>query len=80
MTLKLESFIKFETGNDNAILDALKQIPEVSKILSITGDSDLLVEIISDKSEDLMEIIEYISMISGVSEIHSHYVMLEWEK
>ncbi|MHA1583710.1 MAG: Lrp/AsnC ligand binding domain-containing protein [Promethearchaeota archaeon] len=80
MTLKLESFIKFETGNDSAIIDALKQIPEVSKILSITGDSDLLVEIISDKSEDLMEIIEHISIISGVSEIHSHYVMLEWEK
>ncbi|UYP46332.1 hypothetical protein NEF87_002617 [Candidatus Lokiarchaeum ossiferum] len=80
MGIKITSFIKIEFGNSEKFNEELKQIPEVVKILSISGDFDLLIHILVEKSEDLVEIIEKIEKIPGIKEINSHYVLAEWEK
>lgn len=80
MGIKITSFIKIEFGKSEKFNQELKQISEVVKILSISGDFDLLIHIMVERSEDLVEIIEKIEKISGIKEIKSHYVLAEWEK
>ena len=80
MGIKITSFIRIKFGTSELFNEALKKIPEVVKILSISGYFDLLIHIVVDTSEDLVEIIEKIEKIDGIIEIHSHYVLSEWEK
>ena len=58
----------------------LKNIPEISKILSITGEFSLIVEILAESSDHFVPIIEKIEKFSGILAIQSHYVMAEWQK
>jgi len=80
MTIKIASFIKTEFGKSEFFSEELQKIPDITKILSISGEYEFLVEMIAEKSEDLMDVIELIEKIPGIKEIHSHYVLSEWEK
>ena len=80
MTIKIASFIKTEFGKSEFFSEELQKIPDITKILSISGEYEFLVEMIAEKSEDLMDVIEFIEKIPGIKEIHSHYVLSEWEK
>lgn len=80
MGIKIASFIKTEVGYSSKCIDSLKNIENVVKILTISGEYNLLVEINTENSEDLVFIIEKIEKIKGIKEIHSHYVLMEWEK
>ena len=80
MTIKIASFIKTEFGKSEFFSEELQKIPDITKILSISGEYEFLVEMIAEKSEDLMDVIEFIEKIPGIKEIHSHYILSEWEK
>ena len=80
MAIKIASFIKTEFGKSEFFSEELQKIPDITKILSISGEYEFLVEMIAEKSEDLMDVIEFIEKIPGIKEIHSHYVLSEWEK
>lgn len=80
MSIKIASFIKTEFGKSEFFIKELQKIPEITKILSISGEYEFLIEVITEKTEDLMDVIEYIEKIPGILEIHSHYVLSEWEK
>ena len=53
--LKLMSFLKIEFGKRNEILEQLRKIPEVVKIVSVTGDYDMIVEFEMDETEQMAE-------------------------
>jgi DNA-binding Lrp family transcriptional regulator len=75
------SFLKIQPNKSDLIFTALKSIPNVKKIISITGEFDLLIEIQTQSSEQLVDIIsKQIESISGIKKIQSHYVMNTWEK
>ncbi|QEE15671.1 Lrp/AsnC ligand binding domain-containing protein [Promethearchaeum syntrophicum] len=80
MTVKIASFIKTEFGKSEFFGEELQKIPDITKILSISGEYEFLIEIRVEKSEELIDIIEYIEKIPGIKEVHSHYVLSEWEK
>lgn len=80
MEIKLVSFIKVKTGTSQLFLDSLKNLLEIVRIQSITGYFDILIEINVNKSEELIETIEKIEKIPGLIEIHSHFILEEWEK
>jgi DNA-binding Lrp family transcriptional regulator len=81
MGVKIVSFLKVNQGLTNKIIEQLKQIPLVSKIQSITGEYDLLLEISAPESEGLAEIFsKSIDTINGIKEIHSHLILKTWEK
>jgi len=80
MTIKIASFIKTEFGKSEFFGKELQKIPDITKILSISGEYEFLIEISVEKTEDLMDIIEFIEKIPGIKEVHSHYVLSEWEK
>ena len=80
MAIKIASFIKTEFGKTDFFSKELQKIPDITKILSISGEYEFLIEMIADKSEDLMDVIEFIEKIPGIKEIHSHYILSEWEK
>ena len=78
--LKLVSFIVVERRNSKQIIKELKKITDIIKIMTISGEADILIEIHAEKNEEVIVAIEKIEKISGIIEIHSHFVMDEWIK
>ncbi|TFG16192.1 MAG: Lrp/AsnC family transcriptional regulator [Promethearchaeota archaeon] len=63
------------------VIDELKEIPQIKKVMSLTGDFDVLAEIEVETSEELYEIFsEKIDMIEGIIASNTHVVMKAWEK
>ena len=52
MAIKIASFIKTEFGKSEFFSEELQKIPDITKILSISGEYDLLIEITAEKTEN----------------------------
>lgn len=63
------------------VIEEIRTIPEIKKVMSLTGDYDLLAEIEVETSEELYEIFsEKIDLIDGIIASNTHVVMKAWEK
>ena len=63
------------------VIEELKAIPQIKKVMSLTGDFDVMAEIEVETSEELYEIFsEKIDMIEGIIASNTHVVMKAWEK
>ncbi|MFX0048563.1 MAG: Lrp/AsnC ligand binding domain-containing protein [Candidatus Hermodarchaeota archaeon] len=63
------------------VVEELKEIPEIKKVMSLTGDYDLLAEIEVETSEELYDIFsEKIDLIDGIIASNTHVIMKAWEK
>ena len=63
------------------VVEELKGIPEIKKVMSLTGDYDLLAEIEVETSEELYDIFsEKIDLIDGIIASNTHVIMKAWEK
>lgn len=63
------------------VIEELNAIPEIKKIMSLTGDYDLLAEIEVETSEQLFDIFsEKIDLIDGIIASNTHVIMKAWEK
>jgi len=63
------------------VVEELKAIPEIKKVMSLTGDYDLLAEIEVETSEQLFDIFsEKIDLIQGITVSNTHVIMKSWEK
>ncbi|MEM7347154.1 MAG: Lrp/AsnC family transcriptional regulator [Chloroflexota bacterium] len=60
--------ITVQPGTIEAVAEQLKAIPEVSYLLAVTGDADLMVELTCRNQSHLMELITHqIRTISGIT-------------
>lgn len=81
MTIKAISLFKLGISVINPVIEELKQIPQIKKVMSLTGDYDILAEIEVDNPEELFEIFaNKIDLIKGISSSNTHMVMRAWEK
>lgn len=72
---------KLGTNVIKKVIDELKTIPQIKKVMSLTGDYDILAEIEVETSEELYEIFsEKIDQIEGIIASNTHVVMKAWEK
>lgn len=63
------------------VIDELKEIPQITKVMSLTGDYDVLAEIEVENSEELFEIFaNKIDLIDGLISSNTHLIMKAWEK
>lgn len=63
------------------VIEEVKAIPQIKKVMSLTGDYDLLAEIEVESTEELYEIFsEKIDVIDGIIASNTHVVMKAWEK
>lgn len=63
------------------VIDELKGIPNITKVMSLTGDYDVLAEIEVESSEELYEIFaNKIDLIDGIISSNTHLIMKAWEK
>jgi len=63
------------------VIEELKSIPEIKKVMSLTGDYDLMAEIEVETSEQLFDIFsEKIDLIQGITVSNTHVIMKSWEK
>ena len=63
------------------VIDELKEIPHITKVMSLTGDYDVLAEIEVESSEELYEIFaNKIDLIDGIISSNTHLIMKAWEK
>ena len=63
------------------VIEELKSIPEIKKVMSLTGDYDLLAEVEVETSEELFDIFsEKIDLIDGITASNTHVIMKAWEK
>ena len=76
--LKLISFIEIERKQSKHIITSLKEISGIMKILTISGETDILIEIQVEDNDEAVLVIEKIEKIKGIIEIHSHFVMDEY--
>ncbi len=81
MTLKAIIFFKIDLKAMNKVLEELKQIPKIKKLLSLTGDYDAIAEIETETSEELFDIFcKQIDLIDGLTDTNTHVIMKSWEK
>jgi DNA-binding Lrp family transcriptional regulator len=74
-------FCKLGISVINKVIEELKKIEQIKKIMSLTGDYDLLAEIEVETSEELFEIFaNQIDLIEGITQSNTHVVMKSWEK
>ena len=81
MTIVAISLLKLGVSVINTVIEELKTIPQVKKVMSLTGDYDVLIEIEIDTPEELFDIFaNKIDLIHGISVSNTHMVMKAWEK
>ena len=79
--VKIVSFLKLEQGHLKEIIAAIREIPEVIKVITTTGEYDLLVEFEVVNEEHLFDIFtKKIDILPGLKDINSHYILAMWEK
>lgn len=79
--LKAIIFFKIDLKAMNKVIEKLKEIPQIKKLLSLTGDYDAIAEIETETSEELFDIFcTQIDMIDGLTDTNTHVVMKSWEK
>ncbi len=79
--IKAVMFCKIEHKSLLRVLEELKNIPEIKKLFSLTGDYDVLAEIEVESSEDLYEsFINKIDPIEGILNTNTHIIMKSWVK
>lgn len=79
--MKAIVFLTLAKGVTNPIVAFLKTIPEVTKIVSITGEYDLMVEIEVEDPERLHQIFtDQIDLQEGIRATLTHVVMKEFTK
>ena len=81
MTIKAVIFCKLGISVINKVIEELKDIKQIKKIMSLTGDYDLLAEIEVESSEELFDIFaNQIDLIDGIIQSNTHVIMKSWEK
>ena len=81
MTIKAIIFIKLQVNAMTKVIEQLKAIPQIKKLMSLTGAYDAIAEIETDTSDELYEIFaKKIDLIEGIIDTNTHVVMKSWEK
>ena len=74
-------FCKLGISVINKVIEELKKIKQIKKIMSLTGDYDLLAEIEVETSEELFDVFaNQIDLIEGIVQSNTHVIMKSWEK
>ncbi|MHA1338034.1 MAG: Lrp/AsnC ligand binding domain-containing protein [Promethearchaeota archaeon] len=81
MPLKAIILCKLGISVIEKVIEELKKIPQIKQIMSLTGEYDILIEIITETSEELYDIFaKKIDLIEGIKMSNTHVVMKSWEK
>ncbi len=81
ITIIAISLFKLGLSVINSVIEELKNIPQIKKIMSLTGDYDVLTEIEVETPEELFDIFaNKIDLIKGISSSNTHLVMRAWQK
>ena len=81
MTIKALIFCKVEHMAMVEVLEEFKKIPEIKRVFSLTGDYDVLAEIVVESSEELFDsFAKKIDPIPKIIKTNTHMVMKAWEK
>lgn len=81
MAIKAVMLCKLGISVIKPVIEELNKIPQITKVLSLTGDYDLLAEVVVDTPEELYEIFaNKIDMIEGIEVSNTHMVMKEFLK
>ncbi|MFW9827219.1 MAG: Lrp/AsnC ligand binding domain-containing protein [Candidatus Thorarchaeota archaeon] len=81
MTIIAVSLFKLGLSVIKPVVEELKSIPQIKKVMSLTGDYDVLAEIEVETPEELYDLFaNKIDLIQGISSSNTHMVMRAWEK
>ena len=81
MTIRAIILCKLGINVITKVIQALQSIPQIRKVMSLTGDYDVLCEIEVETSEELYEIFaNKIDIIDGIIASNTHVIMKSWEK
>ena len=81
MTIIAISLFKLGLSVIKHVIEELKSIPQIKKVMSLTGDYDVLAEIEVETPEELYDLFaNKIDLIQGISSSNTHMVMRAWEK
>ena len=81
MPIKAIMFCKFDMYVTSKVIEKLRELPEIKKLMSLTGDYDAIAEIEVENSEDLYDIFtKKLDKIEGIIDTKTHVVMKSWEK
>jgi len=81
MTVRAIVFCQIEQHSMSEVIEHLKEIPQVKKVMSLTGEFDAIAEVEVSNSEELYEIfVKEIDLIKGITVTNTHMVMKSWEK
>lgn len=81
MVIVAVSLFKLGLSVIKPVIDELKSIPQIKRVMSLTGDYDVLAEIEVETPEELYDLFaNKIDLIQGISSSNTHMVMKEFRK
>ncbi|MFX1557220.1 MAG: Lrp/AsnC family transcriptional regulator [Promethearchaeota archaeon] len=81
MTIKALIFCQVQHKYFFKVIEEFKNIPEIKKVFSLTGDYDILAEIEVESSDELYDAFaKKIDLIDGIIETNTHVIMRSFEK
>ncbi|MFX1276097.1 MAG: Lrp/AsnC family transcriptional regulator [Promethearchaeota archaeon] len=81
MTVRAIIFCKIEVNAMKRVIEKLNAIPQIKKLMSLTGAYDAIAEIETETPEELYDIFsQKIDQIEGIIDTNTHVVMKSWEK
>ena len=79
--VRIVSFFKVKLGSLKSVVEALKKVPEVVKIQTVSGEYDLLVEVDVNQAEELFDFFtNKVDILEGLKDTNSHMILATWEK
>ncbi|MBD3254403.1 MAG: hypothetical protein GF383_04880 [Candidatus Lokiarchaeota archaeon] len=81
MPIRAVIFCQVNHNSMKEVIEELRDIPEIKRVLSLTGDYDILAEIEVNTSEELYQAFaERIDPIEGILRTNTHMIMKSFEK
>ena len=81
MTVRAIIFCKVEHKAMTKVIEEFKNVPEVKKVFSLTGEYDILAEIEVDNTDQLYEAFaKHIDPIEGIINTNTHVIMAAFKK
>lgn len=79
MDRQVSAFISVDISTERKFEKVIEELPEDLQVFELAGDTDLLVKVSRESSEEINEVVDHIRSVKGVQDTKTYMVLSEKE-
>lgn len=79
MDRQVSAFISVDISTERKFEEVIEELPEDLQVFELAGDTDLLVKVSRESSEEINEVVDHIRSLKGVQDTKTYMVLSEKE-